>query len=103
MVEFARNEGDPVPRIFGSNHHPEIPNVQDLGALLDDKLKTGEVTREWYDSRAIVITVLQRNDHDERARLLTSEYTFTGILRVQLERLIARRAARHGRTVSAAL
>ncbi|MBV9277527.1 MAG: hypothetical protein JOZ97_04740 [Candidatus Eremiobacteraeota bacterium] len=103
MVEFARNEGDPVPRIFGSNHHPEIPNVQDLGALLDDKLKTGEVTREWYDSRAIVITVLQRDDHDERARLLTSEYTFTGILRVQLERLIARRAARHGRTVSAAL
>ena len=103
MVEFARNAGDPIPRIYGSNHHPEIPNVRELRALLDDKLATGEVTREWYDSRAIVITVLKRNDHDEQARLLTAEYTFSGILRVHLERLIGRCAARNGRTVSAAL
>ena len=103
MVEFARNAGDPIPRIYGSNHHPEIPNVRELRELLADKLSTGEVTREWYDSRAIVITVLERNDHDEQARLLTSEYTFRGLLRVQLERLIERRTARNGRTVSAAL
>ena len=103
MIEFARNAGDPIPRMYASNHHPEIPNVDDLAALLNDKLTSGEVTREWYDSRAIVITVLQRNEHDERARLLTSEYTFTGLLRVHLERLIARKAARRGRTVSAAL
>ena len=103
MVEFARNAGDPIPRVYGSNHHPEIPNVRELRELLDDKLATGEVTREWYDSRAIVITVLERNDHDERARLLSSEYTFSGLLRVHLERLIARKAAPNGRTVSAAL
>jgi len=103
MVEFARNEGDAVPRIFGSNHHPEIPNVEQLAELLADKLTSGEVTREWYDSRAIVITVLQRNEHDERARLLTSEYTFSGLLRVHLERLVTRKAARSGPTVSAAL
>lgn len=103
MVEFARNAGDAMPRIFASNHHPEIPNVQKLSELLADKLASGEVTREWYDSRAIVITVLERNEHDERARLLTSEYTFSGLLRAHLERLIARAAASNGRTVPAAL
>lgn len=103
MVEFARNEGDALPRIFASNHHPEIPDVRTLAEMLDHKLASGEVTREWYESRAIIIEVLQRNDHEEQARLLTSDFTFRALLRAHLERLITRRAARDGRTVPAAL
>lgn len=103
MVEFARTPGDVLPRIFASNHHPEIPGIAALSRMLQDQLASGTVTREWYESRAIIIDELRSNEHEEQARLVTADFTFGALLRAHLERLITRQAARSGRTVPAAL
>jgi len=102
MVEFARKPNG-TPRIFAANHHPEIPNAADLSQLLDRKLREGEVSQEWYATRAALVERLQRDDHSEPARLLAAGYSFTFLLRDGLKDLIEDRRQRRGRTVSGAL
>lgn len=103
MIEFAR-KANGTPRMFGANHHPEIPDATELTALLRRKLDDGAVSQEWYDSRARLLTQLTADDHSEPARLLGAGYTFTFLVRDGLKELIeARKAQRHGRSVSQAL
>lgn len=101
MVEFARKPNG-TPRVFAVNHHPEIPNAADLSDLLNRKLREGEVSQAWYDSRAALVDRLQRDDHSEPARLLAAGYSFTFLLRDGLKDLIDDRR-QHGRTISGAL
>jgi hypothetical protein len=102
MCEFARKRNG-VPRIFGANHHPEIPDASDLSTLLERKLRTGEVTREWYESRVALLEQLQADDHSEPARLLSAGYSFTFLVRDGLRDLIEARNAGRGSAVSTAL
>lgn len=102
MVELARKPNG-TPRVFASNHHPEIPNAADLSELLNRKLRAGEVTQTWYASRAALVDRLQRDDHSEPARLLAAGYSFTFLVRDGLKDLIEDRRQRRGRAVSSAL
>jgi hypothetical protein len=102
MCEFARKPNG-VPRVFAANHHPEIPNAAVLSALLEHKLTEGEVSTQWYASRAELVAQLQRDDHSEPARLLAAGYSFTFLIREALKELIEDRRQRRGRAVSGTL
>ncbi len=102
MCEFARKTNG-VPRIFAANHHPEIPNASEIAALLERKLELGEVSREWFESRAELVAALTRDDHSEPARLLAAGYAFTFLVRDGIKELIEERGRGRGRTVSSAL
>jgi hypothetical protein len=102
MVEFARKRNG-TPRVFAVNHHPEIPDAAELSELLERKLREGEVSQDWYASRAALVERLQRNDHSEPARLLAAGYSFAFLVRDGLKDLIEDRRQRRGRTVSSAL
>ncbi len=102
MVEFARKPNG-TPRILAVNHHPEIPNAADLAELLDRKLREGEVSQDWYASRAALVDRLQRDDHSEPARLLAAGYSFAFLVRDGLKDLIEDRRQRRGRALSSAL
>ena len=102
MVEFSR-KSDGTPRVFAANHHPEIPNAAELSELLGRKLREGEVSQDWYASRAALVERLQRDDHSEPARLLAAGYSFAFLVRDGLKDLIEDRRQRRGRTVSSAL
>src|SRR5262249_52337890 len=52
MLEFARDGGGTLPRVFGVNHHPEIVDRSRQLMLLRRKLERGEVSQEWYAERA---------------------------------------------------
>jgi hypothetical protein len=105
MVEFARKPNG-VPRMFAANHHPEIPDALELAALLEQKLAQGEVTRDWYESRAALVDQLLRRNHSEPARLLAAGYSFGFLVRDGLRDAIASATAnkaRRGSTISKAL
>lgn len=102
MCEFAR-KANGTPRFFAANHHPEIPEASELAALLDRKLSDGEVTQEWYETRAALLTQIRADDHSEPARLLAAGYSFTFLVRDGLRDLIEARKARRGRAVPKAL
>ncbi len=105
MCEFARKPNG-VPRIFASNHHPEIPDALELAALLERKLAGGEVTRDWYESRASLVDTLHRQNHNETGRLLSAGYSFGFLLREGLRDAIdATRTdkARRGPSISTTL
>ncbi|MBV8491423.1 MAG: hypothetical protein JO199_12930, partial [Candidatus Eremiobacteraeota bacterium] len=102
MCEFAR-KANGTPRIFGANHHPEIPDATRLASLLQRKVATGEVTKEWYDSRAALIEALQADDHSEPARLLAAGYSFGFLVRDGLRDLIDARLQGRGTGISTAL
>ncbi len=102
MCEFARKR-DGVPRILGVNHHPEIPDAAALGLLLEAKVRSGEVTQDWYESRAALLATLQSGDHSEPARLLSAGYSFGFLVRDGLRELIEARGRRRGSALPAAL
>ncbi|HVA33574.1 MAG TPA: hypothetical protein VNG31_05465, partial [Candidatus Baltobacteraceae bacterium] len=102
MCEFAR-KSDGAPRLFAVNHHPEIPDAAELAALLERKLAEGDVTDEWYASRAALVSQLQRDDHSEPARLLAAGYSFGFLVRDGLKDVIESRRRQRGRTISKAL
>jgi hypothetical protein len=90
MAEFAR-AGD-MPRVWGVNHHPEIIDREHLLAVLDEKRRIGEVTERWYKERSHTLENEMVGDSERQSRL-TSEYTFLGVLRFHLARLIEGRIA----------
>ena len=45
-----------MPRVFGVNHHPEIVDRGRQLMILEQKRERGEVSREWYDERAEILT-----------------------------------------------
>jgi hypothetical protein len=96
MVEWVRDAGGVMPRVFGVNHHPEIVDRSRQMLVLRAKLDRGEVTREWYDDRARVLTETYPDDTADLRLHLTSDYTLMGPLRYHLYRQVRLRAAALG-------
>ena len=92
MMEFARDRGGVMPRVFGVNHHPEIVDRSRQMMLLQQKLERGEVTHEWSAERAQIMSESQPDDTRDLLLHLTSDYTLLGPLRFYLYRQIRERA-----------
>jgi hypothetical protein len=97
MLEFARDSGGLVPRVFAVNHHPEIVDRYRQVMILGQKRERGEVSEEWYRERLEILTgSLPDEDVDQRLHL-TSDFTLLGLLRFHLFRQIRRRVESCGR------
>jgi hypothetical protein len=92
MMEFARDRGGVMPRVFGVNHHPEIVDRARQMMLLQQKRERGEVTSEWSDERAKILCETHADDAGDRLLHLTSDYTLLGPLRFHLYRGVRERA-----------
>jgi hypothetical protein len=92
MMEFARDRGGLMPRIFGANHHPEIVDRLRQLMILRQKLERGDVTREWYDERHQILTQAYPDEDSDRRLHLTSSYTLLAPLRFHVERQLRLRA-----------
>jgi hypothetical protein len=100
MIEFARDGGGLMPRVFGVNHHPEIiVNRAGQAAILQQKVERGEVTEQWAAERRGVLTRGERDEAAERSLQLTSDYTLLRPLRFHLQRQVRLRAESLGFTV----
>ena len=99
MVEWARDSAGVMPRIFAVNHHPEIVDRSRQMLVLLQKLERGEVTREWCDDRARVLTETYPDDTGDLRLHLTSDFTLMGPLRYQIYRQVRLRAATLGITL----
>ena len=69
MIEFARDRGGVMPRVFAVNHHPEIVDRFRQVMILNQKRDRGEVTDEWYRERLDILT-RDFPDEDVDQRLL---------------------------------
>jgi len=96
MMEFARDRGGVMPRVFGVNHHPEIVDRARQMMLLRQKRERGEVTSEWTDERERIMSETHPDDSQDRFLHLTSDYTLLGPLRFYLYRQVRERAAALG-------
>lgn len=96
MVEWARDRGGVMPRIFAVNHHPEIVDRSRQMLILRQKLERGEVTREWFDDRERVLGETYPDEAWDLRLHLTSDYTLMGPLRYHLYRQVRLRGARLG-------
>ena len=92
MMEFARDRGGVMPRVFGVNHHPEIVDRARQMMLLRQKLERGEVTPEWFEERARIMSETDPDDVRDRLLHLTSDYTLLGPLRFYLYRQVRERS-----------
>jgi len=92
MVEFARDRGGVMPRVFGSNHHPEILDRFRQKLVLENKLARGEVERGWYEERLEALTRTYPDDRDDHRLHNTSAFTLLGPLRFHLQRALRLRA-----------
>jgi hypothetical protein len=90
MIEFARDAGGTMPRIFGMNHHPEIIDREHVLAVLEEKRTHREVSDRWYRERAATMSDLLEGENERQSRL-TSEYTFLEPLRHHLAKIVAAR------------
>jgi hypothetical protein len=95
MLEFARDSGGVMPRIFAVNHHPEIHDRKIQKALLERKLCSGEVTATWCEERQATIGQLINPD-TEHALLLTAKFTLLDPLRFHLYRQVRLRRIKLG-------
>jgi hypothetical protein len=92
MIEFARDRGGVMPRVFAVNHHPEIVDRFRQVMILNQKRDRGEVTDAWYRERLAILTgSFPEEDVDERLHL-TSDFSLLGPLRFHLFRAVRRRA-----------
>jgi hypothetical protein len=96
MIEFARNAGESMPRMFAVNHHPEILDRRRQLALLYQKRASNHVTDEWFEERLKVLTTQYAEEDTERLVALTSYFTLVAPFRYQLSRVLAARAAELG-------
>jgi hypothetical protein len=92
MLEFARDRGGVMPRVFGVNHHPEIVDRERQMMLLKQKRERGEVSPEWYAERLEILTRTYPSENSDQRLHLTSDYTLLGPLRFHLYRAVRRRA-----------
>ena len=92
MLEFARDQAGVMPRIFGVNHHPEIVDRGRQLMILEQKRERGEVSREWYDERAEILTTTYPDENSDQRLHLTADYTLLGPLRFHIQRAVRLRA-----------
>lgn len=99
MLEFARDLGGLMPRIFAVNHHPEIVDRFRQIMILEQKLDRGEVNHEWYQERLEILTRTYPDENSDQRLHVTSDYTLLGPLRFHLFRAVRRRAESLGLAV----
>jgi hypothetical protein len=92
MIEFARDGGGLMPRVFGVNHHPEIVNRARQLVILEEKLERGEVSEQWVAERREILTRSYPGESSEHLLQLTSDYTLLRPLRFHLWRQVRLRA-----------
>jgi hypothetical protein len=92
MMEFARDRGGVMPRVLGVNHHPEIVDRSRQLMILRQKLDRGEVSREWYDERAEILTRTYPDENSDQRLHLTSDYTLLAPIRFYVARQLRIRA-----------
>jgi hypothetical protein len=94
MIEFARDSGGVMPRVFGVNHHPEIVNRPRLLTILLQKRDRGEVDERdaWFEERRRTLVEPIADEHGDRLLHLAASYTFLGPVRFYLYRLVRERA-----------
>jgi hypothetical protein len=92
MVEWARDAGGEMPRIFAVNHHPEIVDRARQLLILERKLARGEVEPAWYEERREILTRSYPDEDSEQRLQLTSDYTIVAPLRFHLYRQVRRAA-----------
>jgi hypothetical protein len=96
MIEFARQKNYDMPRIFGTNNHPEILDRDSQKDVLDAKLARGEVDTEWYEERLKVLELLDMDKPSGRKINMASRWTFHELLRFHLTRIIHLRREKLG-------
>jgi hypothetical protein len=99
MIEFARDAGGLMPRVFGVNHHPEIVNRARQLVILEEKLERGEVSAQWVEERREILTRSYPGESSEHLLQLTSDYTLLRPLRFHLWRQLRLRAESLGLAV----
>jgi hypothetical protein len=92
MLEFARDRGGLMPRVFGVNHHPEIVDRARQTLILGRKRERGEVSEQWYAERLEILTRTYPDENSDQRLHLTSDYTLLGPLRFHLHRAVRLRA-----------
>jgi len=100
MLEFARDRGGLMPRVFAVNHHPEIVDRFRQIMILEQKYDRGEVSHEWYQERLEILTRVYPDENSDQRLHVTSDYTLLGPLRFHLYRMVRRRAEELGLKVS---
>jgi hypothetical protein len=88
MIEFARDPGGTMPRIFGVNHHPEVVDRARQMQIVDQKLERGEVSAKWVAERREALTRSFPDEKTEQLLVQTSEYTLLNPLRFHLWRQV---------------
>ena len=92
MLEFAREKGGVMPRVFAVNHHPEVVDPRHERLILERKWAHGEVSRSWYEERERMLTERAvANDLEARIQH-TSRFTFHGPLRFHVYQKMRERA-----------
>lgn len=99
MVEWARDRGGVMPRMFASNHHPEIVDRARQSMILQRKHDRGEVSTTWYEERLEILTRNYPDEDSEKRLALTSDFTLVAPLRFHLFRQVRLRARALGRNV----
>ena len=92
MLEFARDKAGVMPRIFGVNHHPEIVDRGRQRLILEQKRERGEVSRQWYEERAEILTRTYPDENSDQRLHVTSDYTLLAPLRFHVQRAVRTRA-----------
>jgi hypothetical protein len=100
MMEWARDPGGVMPRIFGVNHHPEIVDRGRQLLILEQKRRSDDhLPASWYEERIETLTRTFADEDTERRLHVTSDYTLLGPLRFHVQRQVRRRAEALGFTV----
>ena len=68
--------------------HITIGDAREILAVLREKRAHGEVSAQWFEERSHTLENEMIGDAEQQSRL-TSEYTFLGVLRHHVQRLIA--------------
>ena len=100
MLEFARDPGEVMPRVFGVNHHPEILDRPTQMMILQQKLARGEVGETWVAERLEILTRAYPDEDSDLRLHLTSDCTLLGPLRFHLCRQLRQRAEALGLPVA---
>jgi hypothetical protein len=91
MLEFARDPGGAMPRVFGVNHHPEVVDRERQLLIVEQKLERGEVSAQWVAERREALTRTFPDEDSEQRLQRTSDYTLLGPLRFHLWRQVRQR------------
>jgi hypothetical protein len=96
LAEFARDPGGVVPRVIGSNFHPELVPGPRARLVLEEKYAAGKTSREWYEERLRMLEAIEATAGEGDALHVSSDFTFLGPLRFHLYRLLRERLERVG-------